>query len=59
MTRALWEVEQARLTEQAQLLLAPSSMVFEELKTRRPTGTWRAMATLAPRNLGNNAARAQ
>jgi hypothetical protein len=33
MTRAPWEVEQARLTEQARLLLAPSSMVFEELKT--------------------------
>jgi hypothetical protein len=33
MTRPSWEVEQARLTEEARLLLAPPSMVFEELKT--------------------------
>ena len=32
MTRPPWEVEQARLTEEARLLLAPPSMVFEELK---------------------------
>jgi hypothetical protein len=36
MTRPPWKVEQARLTEQARLLLAPPSVVFEELKAAAP-----------------------
>jgi len=32
MTRPPWEVDQARLTEAARILLAPPSMVFDELK---------------------------